>query len=130
MAKETTFEDIIKDIKNKKFSPVYLLMGEEDYYIDQITDYILANALTETEKEFNLTILYGLDTEIETVVNAAKRYPMMSERQVIIVKEAQRLPRIEDLTYYLQKPLESTILVLCYKHGTIDRRKKIVAEIS
>lgn len=130
MAKETTYEDIIKDIKNMNFAPVYLLMGEEDYYIDQITSFILENALTETEKEFNLTVLYGLDTEIETVVNAAKRYPMMSERQVIIVKEAQRLPRLDDLTYYLQKPLQSTILVLCYKHGSVDRRKKIVAEIN
>lgn len=130
MAKEITYEDIIKDIRNKNFSPVYLFMGEEDYYIDQLTDFIQDNALTETEKEFNLTILYGLDTEIETVVNAAKRYPMMSERQVVIVKEAQRLPRLEDLTYYLQKPLQSTILILCYKHGSVDRRKKIVAEIA
>ena len=130
MAKETTYEDIAKTIKKKVFSPVYLLMGEEDYYIDQLTDLIEENALTETEKEFNLSVFYGLDTEIETVVNAAKRYPMMSERQVVIVKESQRLTRIEELTYYLQKPLETTILVLCYKHGCIDRRKKIVAEIA
>ena len=130
MAKETTYEDIIREVKNKNFAPVYLLMGEEDYYIDQITDYILDNALTETEKEFNLTIMYGLDTEIETVVNASKRYPMMSERQVVVVKEAQKLLRIEELSYYLQKPLSSTVLVLCYKHGTIDRRKKVAADIA
>lgn len=130
MAKEITYEDILKDIKNKRFAPVYFLMGEEDYYIDQITDFILENALTETEKEFNLTVLYGLDTDIDTVINSAKRYPMMSERQVVIVKEAQKLLRLEDLTYYLQKPLASTVLVLCYKHGTLDRRKKIVAELA
>ena len=130
MAKEITYEDILKDIKNKNFAPVYLLMGEEDYYIDRITDYILENALTETEKEFNLTVLYGLDTDIDTVINSAKRYPMMSERQVVIVKEAQRLMHLEDLTYYLQKPLQSTVLVICYKHGAIDRRKKIVAEVN
>ena len=130
MAKEITYEDILKDIKNKRFAPIYFLMGEEDYYIDQITDFILENALTETEKEFNLTVLYGLDTDIDTVINSAKRYPMMSERQVVIVKEAQKLLRLEDLTYYLQKPLASTVLVLCYKHGTLDRRKKIVAELA
>ena len=129
MAKETTYEDIVKNIKSKNFSPVYLLMGEEDYYIDLLTDLIQDNALTDTEKEFNLTVFYGLDTEIETVVNAAKRYPMMSERQVVIVKEAQRMARLEELTYYLQKPLNTTILLLCYKHGCVDRRKKIVAEI-
>ena len=130
MAKEITYEDILKSIKNKQFAPVYFLMGEEDYYIDQITDYILENALTETEKEFNLTVLYGLDTDIDTVINASKRYPMMSERQVVIVKEAQKLLRLDDLTYYLQKPLQSTVLVLCYKHGVLDRRKKIAAELS
>ena len=130
MAKDITYEDILKDIKNKNFAPVYFLMGEEDYYIDRITEYITENALTETEKEFNLTVLYGLDTDIDTVINSAKRYPMMSEKQVVIVKEAQRLLRLEDLTYYLQKPLNSTVLVICYKHGSMDRRKKIIAEIS
>ena len=130
MAKEISYEDILKDIKNKNFAPIYFLMGEEDYYIDRITDYIVDTALTETEKEFNLTILYGLDTDIDAVINSAKRYPMMSERQVVVVREAQKLMRIEDLTYYLQKPLNSTILVICYKHGSIDRRKKIVAEIA
>lgn len=130
MAKDITYEDILKDIKNKNFAPVYLLMGEEDYYIDRITDYILETALTETEKEFNLTVLYGLDTDIDTVINSAKRYPMMADRQVVVVKEAQRLQHLEDLTYYLQKPLLSTVLVICYKHGSVDRRKKFVAEIN
>lgn len=124
-----TYEDIAKDIKNGKFSPVYLLMGEEDYYIDRISDYIVEKALDENEKEFNLTIMYGLDTDMASVVNNAKRYPMMSEHQVVVVKEAQNLRSWEELSFYMQKPLTSTILVFCYKHGTLDRRKKIVAEI-
>lgn len=124
-----TYEDIAKDIKNGKFAPVYLLMGEEDYYIDRISDYIVEKALDENEKEFNLTIMYGLDTDMASVVNNAKRYPMMSEHQVVMVKEAQNLRSWEELSFYMQKPLTSTILVFCYKHGTLDRRKKIVAEI-
>lgn len=124
-----TYEDIAKDIKNGKFAPVYLLMGEEDYYIDRISDYIVEKALDENEKEFNLTIMYGLDTDMASVVNNAKRYPMMSEHQVVVVKEAQNLRSWEELSFYMQKPLTSTILVFCYKLGTLDRRKKIVAEI-
>lgn len=129
MAKEVTYEEIARNLKNEVYSPIYFLMGEEDYYIDRISDYLVNHALTETEKEFNLTVLYGADTDIATVINAAKRYPMMSKYQVVVVKEAQHLRNIEELTYYLQKPLASTILVFCYKHGALDRRKKITAEI-
>ena len=124
-----TYEDIAKNIKNGKFAPVYLLMGEEDYYIDRISDYIVEKALDENEREFNLTIMYGLDTDVASIVNNAKRYPMMSEHQVVVVKEAQNIRAWDDLSFYLEKPLESTILVICYKHGTMDKRKKIVAEI-
>ena len=85
--------------------------------------------LNENETEFNQTILYGADTDIATIINAAKRYPMMSKYQVVIVKEAQGVKNIDELSYYLQKPLESTILVLCHKHGVLDRRKKLAAEI-
>ena len=109
--------------------PVYFLMGEEDYYIDRIADYIIDTVLSETEKEFNLTVTYGADTDVANVINAAKRYPMMSEYQVVVVKEAQSLKHIEELAFYLQKPQKSTILVVCYKHGSIDRRKKLAAEI-
>lgn len=123
------YEEIVKDIRNKKFSPVYLLMGEEDYYIDRISDYIVDNVLNENEKEFNLTVMYGLDTDIASIINNAKRYPMMSEHQVVMVKEAQNIRSWDDLCFYLQKPLETTILVICYKHGSMDRRKKVVAEI-
>lgn len=129
MAKEVTYEEIVRNLKNEVYSPIYFLMGEEDYYIDRISDYLVNHALIETEKEFNLTVLYGADTDIATVINAAKRYPMMSKYQVVVVKEAQHLRNIEELTYYLQKPLASTILVFCYKHGALDRRKKITAEI-
>ena len=129
MAKEITYEEIVRNLKNRVYSPVYFLMGEEDYYIDRISDYIMDTVLSEVEKEFNLTVLYGADTDMAGVIHAAKRYPMMSEHQVIVVKEAQGLKGMEDLVYYLQKPLLSTILVFCYKHGTLDRRKKITAEI-
>lgn len=129
MAKETTYEEIARNLKNKIYSPVYFLMGEEDYYIDRISDYIMDTVLTETEKEFNLTLLYGSDTDIVSIINAARRYPMMSKYQVVIVREAQNLKNLDELSHYLQKPMSSTILVMCYKHGTLDRRKKITAEL-
>ena len=124
-----TCEEVLKELKNKQYRPVYYLMGEEDYYIDLIADYIADHVLTEMEKEFNLTVVYGADTDISAIINAAKRYPMMSAYQVVIVKEAQAVRNMEELTYYLQKPLPSTILVLCHKHGVLDRRKKLAAEI-
>ena len=129
MAKETTYEEIARNLKNKIYSPVYFLMGEEDYYIDRISDYIMDTVLTETEKEFNLTLLYGSDTDIVSIINAARRYPMMSKYQVVIVREAQNLKNLDELIHYLQKPMTSTILVMCYKHGTLVRRKKITAEL-
>ena len=129
MAKETTYEEIARDLKNRIYKPVYYLMGEESYYIDRISEYIAQTVLNENEKEFNQTILYGADTDIATIINAAKRYPMMSKYQVVIVKEAQGVKNIDELSYYLQNPLESTILVLCHKHGVLDRRKKLAAEI-
>ena len=94
MAKEITYEEIVRNLKNRVYSPVYFLMGEEDYYIDRISDYIMDTVLSEVEKEFNLTVLYGADTDMAGVINAAKRYPMMSEHQVIVVKEAQGLKAV------------------------------------
>lgn len=130
MAKqEITCDDILKELRAKQYRPVYYLMGEEAYYIDLIADYIADNVLTDIEKEFNQTVVYGADVDIATVINAAKRYPMMSEYQVVIVKEAQAIRNMEELSFYLQKPLKSTILVLCHKHGVLDRRKKLAAEI-
>ena len=124
-----TYEEIVRDVKAGKYVPIYFLMGEEDYYIDRIADYIVSQALTEEEREFNLTVFFGLDVDIATVINAAKRYPMMSERQVVVVKEAQNIKSIDSLSYYLKKPLLSTVLVFCYKHGVLDRRKKLAADI-
>ena len=130
MAKqELSCDDILKELRAKQYRPIYYLMGEESYYIDLIADYITDNVLSETEKEFNLTGVYGADVDIATVINAAKRYPMMSEYQVVIVKEAQAIRNMEELSFYLQKPLNSTILVICHKHGTLDKRKKLAAEV-
>ena len=97
MAKETTYEEIARELKNRIYKPVYYLMGEESYYIDRISEYIAQTVLNENEKEFNQTIVYGADTDIATVINAAKRYPMMSKYQVVIVKEAQNIKNIEEL---------------------------------
>ena len=130
MAKqEITCDDILRELKAGQYRPIYYLMGEEPYYIDLISDYITDNVLNETEKEFNLTVVYGADVDVATIINAAKRYPMMSEHQVVVVKEAQNIRNIEELSYYLQKPLLSTILVICHKHGVLDKRKKLASEI-
>ena len=126
--KEYTFDEICRDIKSRRFSPVYVLMGEEPFFIDKLTDLLMATVLDESEKDFNQLLLYGAETDAVSVINAARRFPMMSEYQVVVVKEAQSLKRIEELAFYLQKPQKSTILVVCYKHGSIDRRKKLAAE--
>lgn len=119
------YEDIISDLKKSIYKPIYFLMGEEPYYIDRITDYIQKNVLTESEKSFNLSVLYGKDTDIGTVINTAKRYPMMASHQVVIVKEAQHLKKIDDLVYYAEKPLQSTILVINYKYQKLHKQKKV-----
>ncbi|MBR4534956.1 MAG: DNA polymerase III subunit delta [Bacteroidaceae bacterium] len=131
MAKKTgiSYEDIVRQVQAGDFKPVYYLMGDESYYIDRVSDYIVSKALTEDEKDFNLTILYGPQTNGEEVVNAAKRYPMMAERQVVLVREAQTLEHREALGFYMQKPLMSTILIICHKNGTLDRRTKLANEI-
>jgi DNA polymerase-3 subunit delta len=115
--------DIISDLKKKVYKPVYFLSGEEPYFIDQISDFIEKKVLDESEKEFNQTVLYGRDTDVGTIVGEAKRYPMMSDKMVIIVKEAQNIRNIEELDSYISNPLDSTILVICYKYKTLDKRK-------
>jgi len=127
---ETSYEQILTDLRKKVYQPVYFLMGEEPYYIDVISDFIQNNVLNETEKEFDQTILYGKDVDINIVINAAKRYPMMGTYQVLIVKEAQLIKDWDNLVHYLSKPSKSTILVFCYKYGTPDKRKKWVLELS
>lgn len=131
MAKQgISYEHILSELRKKSYKPVYLLMGEEAYYIDKISDFIEDHILDESQKEFDLTVLYGKDVDMRTVVNAAKRYPMMSDWQVVIVKEAQLIKDWEPLQYYVQKPLASTILVFAYKYGSVDKRKKWVQEIA
>ena len=121
-----TISEIKNDVKLKNFSPVYLLMGEEEFFIDQITELFVNNILTKNEKEFNLNILYGKDTNIDTIVSICKKYPLMSDYQLVIIKEAQDLGNtIENLSNYLKNPLSSTILVVNYKHKFIDKRKKV-----
>ncbi|MBK7133110.1 MAG: DNA polymerase III subunit delta [Bacteroidales bacterium] len=120
-----TFEEIMSDLKNRIFKSVYFLAGEEPYYIDLISDYIEDKVLPEAEKSFNQMILYGDDTNIPSIIDLARRFPMMSSHQVIIIKEAQSLKKIEDLGIYLEKPLNSTILVICYKYKTLDKRTKL-----
>jgi len=117
---------IVNDIKQGNIKPIYFLMGEEPYYIDKLTDYIEDNILTEDEKGFNQMVLYGKDVTIEDVIGNAKRYPMMADRQVVIVKEAQELSRtIEKLESYAENPQPTTVLVFAYKYKTLDKRKKI-----
>ncbi len=125
-----SYRDIIDAVRQQQYAPVYLLMGEESYYIDKVSDFIANSALTEDEKGFNLMTIYCTsDTNVADIINSAKRYPMMSKFQVVLVKEAQNLLKFDDLQFYVQKPLETTILVICYKNGTVDRRKKTVALI-
>ncbi|MDP5092213.1 MAG: DNA polymerase III subunit delta [Polaribacter sp.] len=123
--------DIVADIKRKILKPIYFLMGEESYYIDQISDFIEKTVLDESEKGFNQQVMYGRDVTIEDIIAAAKRYPMMAERQVIIVKEAQDLSKtIEKLTSYAENPQPTTVLVFNYKYKTLDKRKKLYKEIA
>ena len=124
------FEQIISDLKNKIYKPIYFLSGEEPYFIDLITKYINDNVLTDAEKSFNQTLLYGKDTEIHTVINTAKRFPMMANYQVVIVKEAQNIKKIDELIHYANAPLKSTILVINYKYKTLDKRKKLYKAIN
>lgn len=117
------FEEILSQLKQKIYHPIYVLSGEETYFIDVISDYIEDNVLTDMEKEFNMSVLWGKETDISTIISYAKRFPMMSNYQVVIVKEAQNLTKIEELAAYAENPLKSTILVLVYKYKTLDKRK-------
>ena len=117
---------ITKDIKAGNLKPIYFLMGEEPYYIDKLTEFIEENVLQEHERDFNQTILYGRDVTIEDIIGSAKRFPMMADRQVIIVREAQELSRtIDKLEAYAENPQPTTVLVFAYKYKTLDKRKKI-----
>jgi DNA polymerase-3 subunit delta len=123
-AKNVSFDSIMSDLRGRKFSPVYYLMGDEPYYIDLISDYIAEHVLQSEERDFNQTILFGSDVNASQIADAARRYPMMSEYQVLIVKEAQNIKNTEALEKYFKQPMPSTILVMCHKNGSIDGRKR------
>ena len=132
----TLIKQIENDIKNNTFSPIYLLMGEEEYYIDYLTKLIQNNSLKDHEKDFNLNIVYGKDTSIADIISISKQYPVMSEKKLVIVKEAQDLVKndidgnsLDDLISYVNSPLDSTILVLNFKHKSLDKRKAIYKAI-
>lgn len=131
MAKQAvTYEQITAALRRKEYKPIYMLTGDEPYYIDKIADFIEKNVLTEDEQAFNQTVVYGKDADLGEIIMAAKRFPMMAEHQVIIVKEAQNIKNLDNLAYYLKQPQPSTILVFCYKYGKLDGRKKYTAEIA
>jgi len=128
-----TAADLLKDLKNRKYKPLYLLHGEEPYYIDLVSNFVEHKLLPDAEKGFNQTVFYGKDTDIMSVLNASKRYPMMADYQVVLVKEAQDMKwgnddpdkkGINPVLSYFENPLKSTILVFCYKYGKFDKRKK------
>ncbi|MDR0420118.1 MAG: DNA polymerase III subunit delta [Prevotellaceae bacterium] len=119
----TKYGQILSDLKNKIYRPIYVLMGEEVYYIDKLSEFIANNVLSESERSFNQTVIYGKDvSEISLITDAARRFPMMANYQVIIVREAQVIKDIDKLEPYIKNPLKSTILVICYKGKTIDKR--------
>ncbi len=124
-----TYEDIVRDVRAGNLKPVYCLMGEESYYIDRVADFIVDTLLKPEERDFNLLTFFGADTDADTVINAAKGYPMGAARQVVVVREAQSLSHIERLEFYLGQPQPSTVLIICYKNGSLDRRKKLASLI-
>ena len=124
-----SYESIMKDLKARKYSPVYVLMGEEPFYIDKICDYISENVLQPEERDFNQTVVFGADVTGAQVADLCKGYPMMAEYRVVVVKEAQNLRNLEALEKYLENPVKTTILVFCHKNGKLDSRKKFSASL-
>lgn len=124
------FTQILTDLKNRKYYPIYFLYGEEAYFIDVISDYIEHNVLDEGQKEFDQTIIYGKEADIATVISHAKRFPMLGDRHVVIVKEAQEIKKIDELLPYATQPLASTILVFCYKYAKLDQRKQLAKTLA
>ena len=121
---------IVSDVRKGVFSPVYLLMGDEPYYVDMVCDAIIENALDESERDFNQTICYGADVNADTVITAARRYPMFAERQLVVVKEAQMMKSLEEMAIYCQNPLDSTVLVLAMHGVSADKRKSLYKTVS
>lgn len=120
--------EILKDVKNGVFAPVYLLTGEEQYYIDLVASAVVEHALSDDQRDFNQFVMYGLDTTVDDVVGNARRYPMFAERNLVVLKEAQMLKGVEQLSVYTENPLDSTVLVIVY-HGSIDKRKSLYKSV-
>jgi len=125
--KEYTFDDICADIAAQRYAPVYFLMGEEPFFVDQITNKLIDSVLNENERDFNQIIMYGADVNTVSIINAARRYPMMSKYQLVVVKEAQLIDNIDLLSSYVKNPLQSTILVIDYKYKSLDKRKSLAS---
>lgn len=125
-----TFDQLRKSIDASDFKPVYLLMGEESYFIDELTELLIDKVIPEESRDFNQTIVYGPDTDVHSLITALRRFPMMSDRQLVVVKEAQGLKNMEVLESYFHNPMPSTVLVLNYKYGLLDKRKKLYTEIN
>ena len=121
---------IVNDVKNGVFKSVYLLMGDEPYYVDMVCDAIMEHCLDESERDFNQTVCYGADVDADAVITAARRYPMFADRQLVVVKEAQMMKTLEDLAIYCQKPLESTVLVIAMHGASADKRKSLYKTVS
>lgn len=120
-----SLESLMDDLKRKIYKPIYFLFGEEPYYIDRISDYIIDTVLPESEKAFNQTVIYGKDCDALSVIDIARKYPMMASYQLVVLKEAQELKNFDDLYHYIENPLKSTILVINYKYKSPDKRKKV-----
>lgn len=124
------YPDLLKSLRQSDYRPVYFLHGDEPYYIDQVTDYIEQHVLGESERAFNQTILYGRDADHLAVIDAARRYPMMAPRQVIIIKEAQDMKSLKELERYLASPVPTTLLVIAHKHKRFDKRTKFAKALA
>ena len=120
-----TYEDIIRSVRAGDVAPVYLLMGPEDYYIDKLSDFLTDTLLTPDERDFNLDVVYGLEITVDKVIELARAYPMMAERRVVLVREAQSIRSLDALEAYLEHLTPTTVLILCYKHGVLDKRKAV-----
>lgn len=131
MAKESspTYIDIVNDVRSGKFAPIYLLMGDEDYYIDQVSQYIFEKALKPEERDFNYDLLYGPETRANDIISIARQFPMMADRRVVMVREFQNLQDKDALAAYVKNPSPTTILILCHKHGKLDGRRTLGTEI-
>jgi len=124
-----THESIIRDVRAGHIKPVYYLMGEESYYIDRIADFLVSALLKPEERDFNLITLFGADTTVENIITTARNFPMGADRLVVVVREAQNVAGMERLELYLKQPQPSTVLIVCHKNGTLDRRKKLATLI-